>query len=69
MAVSQHADPMAEVFDFARQAAEKSIVNAEALLSALESGDLDASKSAYQQLRPEYEQIEHLYLVFSDTDK
>lgn len=54
---------------FARAAAELSVTNAEALVAALESGDLEASREAYLKLRPEYEQIEHLYEVFGDTDR
>ncbi|KAI3432251.1 hypothetical protein D9Q98_003812 [Chlorella vulgaris] len=57
------------VVAFARGAAELSVVNAEALLAAIQSGDLEASKAAYLKLRPEYEQIEHLYEVFGDSDK
>lgn len=54
---------------FARAAAELSVTNAEALVAAIESGDLEAARAAYVTLRPEYEQIEHLYEVFGNTDR
>lgn len=60
---------MDQVVAFARGAAELSVANAEALLAAIRSGDAAAAKAAYLKLRPEYEQIEHLYEVFGDSDK
>ncbi|KAL4515948.1 hypothetical protein Ndes2526B_g00663 [Nannochloris sp. 'desiccata'] len=64
----QTADPVEQVLEFARNAAQVSIENAESLLETLRSGDMAASRQAYLKLRPEYEQIEHLYEVFGDTD-
>lgn len=54
---------------FASAAAETSVTNAEALVAALQSGDLSASKAAYMKLRPEYEMIEHLYELFPNSDR
>lgn len=65
---SIYADPVEQVLEFARNAAQVSIENAESLLETLRSGDMAASRQAYLKLRPEYEQIEHLYEVFGDTD-
>lgn len=59
---------MDDAVAFARNANEFSIANAQALLEVLRTGDLEASKQAYVKLRPEYEQIEHHFEVFGDTD-
>jgi iron uptake system EfeUOB component EfeO/EfeM len=56
------------VVQFAQNAATVSVENAENLLEALRSGDSAQAQAAYLKLRPEYEQIEHLYEVFGDTD-
>lgn len=53
---------------FARANAERSLPKAEVLVQALESGNDEAAKKAYLALRPGYEEIEHLYEVFGDTD-
>lgn len=61
--------PAESVVAFARAAAETSVTNAEALVAAIKEGSLDAAKAAYLKLRPEYEQIEHLYELFPDSDR
>lgn len=63
-----NADAVKAVVAFARKNAEASLPKAEALLQALESGDKEAAEKAYLALRPGYEEIEHLYEVFGDTD-
>ncbi len=61
--------PADQVVAFAISAAEVSVSNAEALVAAAQSGDLAAAKAAYLKLRPEYEQIEHLYELFPTSDR
>lgn len=53
---------------FARSNAVESISLAQDLVKALKSGDKNASIAAYTALRPNYEEIEHLYEVFGHTD-
>ena len=53
---------------FAKNQAEVSLPKARNLVQALETGSMDEAKAAYLALRPHYEAIEHLFLVFGDTD-
>ena len=57
-----------DVVALARNQAEMSLPKANALVEALESRNMEEAKAAYSALRPHYEAIEHLFLVFGDTD-
>ena len=66
------ADPYAEQVDaglnYFKEQAVAQLPLAEALSTAIASGDLAAAQKAYIESRPPYEQIEVLALNFEDTD-